>query len=184
MPTFPPDRFDAVPEDLERVGAHRAPKPRGRGWITFAWAALFSGLIVAVGVIGMFTINDRVSFENPFEAAPPAEETSTPVPTVEPTIDPSLDVVVLNGTQTDGLAGQVGDVLAEGGWTVGTRSNADSDIATTTVYYSEPGHEGAAKGVVEALGIGVIEESTAFVIEGAPPRLVVVVGGDYTPPSE
>lgn len=180
MPTFAPDRFDEVPGDLHRVGAHRAPKKRGRGWITFAWAALATGLIVAAGVTAMFVINDRVSFENPFA---PETPTPTPVatPTIAPTVDPAQTVVVLNGTQTEGLAGTVGDQLAAAGWNVTTRSNADSDVETTTIYYSDPTQEGAAKGVVESLGAGGIQLSDAFVIEGAPARLVVVIGADFAP---
>ncbi|BDI23730.1 LytR C-terminal domain-containing protein [Herbiconiux sp. L3-i23] len=181
MPTFAPDRFDEVPEDLHRVGAHRAPKKRGRGWITFAWAALATGLIVAAGVTAMFVINDRVSFENPFAASTPTPEPSA-TPTIAPTIDPAQTVVVLNGTQTDGLAGQVGDQLVAAGWNVTTRSNADSDVDATTVYYSDPTQEGAAKGIVETLGAGRIQLSDAFVIEGVP-RLVVVIGADFGAPA-
>jgi len=181
MPTFPPDRFDAVPEELQRVGAHRAPKKRGRGWIAFAWAALFTGLIVAVGVAAMFVINDRVSFDNPFTAQPVAETPIIEEPVVEPTLDPAVEVVVLNGTQTDGLAGQVGDLLVSQGWTVGTRTNAEAEISETTVYYSDAGHEGAALGVVAALGMGRIQLSDAFVIEGLPPRIVVGIGADFAP---
>lgn len=180
MPTFPPDRFDEAPADLHRVGAHRAPKRRGRGWIAFAWAALATGLIVAVAVVAMFVINDSVSFENPFggeEAVP--SETIPPTPTVEPTVDPAANVVVLNGTETDGLATSVGDLLASQGWTVGTRGNAaTTDVAATTVYYSDAAQEGAAKGLVQGLGIGTIVLSDAFVVPDQV-RLVVVVGADY-----
>jgi hypothetical protein len=181
MPPFAPDRFDAVPEDLQRVGAHRAPKRRGRGWVTFAWAALATGLVVAAGVVAMFVINDRVSFDNPFGTSTPTP-TPTPTPTVEPTVDPAASIIVLNSTQTEGLAGTVGDLLAGQGWTVTSRGNADSEIAETTVYYSDPAQEGAARGLVQALGVGDIQLSDAFALEGQV-RIVVVIGTDYVPPA-
>ncbi|MFD1714542.1 LytR C-terminal domain-containing protein [Amnibacterium flavum] len=182
MPTFPPDRFDEAPADLHRVGAHRAPKRRGRGWIAFAWAALATGLIVAISVVGMFIINDNVSFENPFGGASTPIPTETPIPTIEPTVDPAANVVVLNGTLTDGLANSVGDLLVSRGWTVATRGNASaSDVATTTVYYSDPSQEGAAKGIIQSLGVGSIALSDAFVVPDQV-RLVVVVGADYPLP--
>ena len=49
----PRDRFDDVPADLARVGAHRAPARRGRGFVTFAWAALATGALVGAGVLGL-----------------------------------------------------------------------------------------------------------------------------------
>lgn len=183
MPSFAPDRFDEVPADLDRVGAHRAPKKKGRGWVAFAWAALATGLIVAAGVFAMFTINDRVVFENPFTAASTATPEITPTPTVEPTIDPSQTVVVLNSTQTDGLATQVGDQLAAAGWNVVTRGNADTEIPSTIVYYSDATQEGAAKGIVQSLGIGTTMLSDVFIVEGVP-RIVVVIGSDYVPAAE
>jgi hypothetical protein len=183
MPSFAPDRFDEVPADLHRVGAHRAPKKKGRGWVTFAWAALATGLIVAAGVAAMFTINDRVSFENPFVAATTPSPEVTPTPTVEPTIDPSQTVVVLNSTQTDGLATEVGDQLAAAGWNVVTRGNADTEIPSTIVYYSDAAQEGAAKGIVQSLGAGTTMLSDVFIVEGVP-RIVVVIGSDYVPAAE
>lgn len=184
MPTYPPDRFDTQPEDLTRVGAHRAPRRRGRGFVTFAWAALATGVLVGAGVVGMFVINDRVSFENILGASSQEETPSaTPTPTLEPTVDPAANVVVLNGANTDGLANLAGDVLAGAGFTVTTRGDADSEVPTTTVYYSDPSQEAVAKGIVQALGMGDIQESTAFVIEGQAPRIVVVLGTDYIPAS-
>src|SRR4051812_48891939 len=146
MPTYPPDRFDRPPADLQRVGAHRAPRP-ARGWITFAWAAVATAILVGLGVLAMFVINDRVAF-NPFGSSAPtvtAEPTTTP--TVQPTLDPSVNVIVLNGTTVAGLAGQVGDALAGQGWTVGSRSNATTqDVKTSAIYYGDPSLEGAARG--------------------------------------
>ena len=53
MAKYPRDQFDDIPVDLARVGAHRAPVKAGRGWITFAWAALFTGIFVVGGLAGL-----------------------------------------------------------------------------------------------------------------------------------
>lgn len=179
MPTtYPPDRFDRPPADLQRVGAHRAPRPGGRGWIVFAWAALATGVLVGLGVLAMFVINDRVAFDSPFAPAtetPAASET----PEVQPTTDPTVNVVILNGTAVDGLAASAGDVLTAAGWTVGSRSNADaSDVKTTVIFYTDASQEGAAKGLAAALGDVEIRLSDQFVVEGDN-RITIILGADY-----
>ncbi|HEY8588683.1 MAG TPA: LytR C-terminal domain-containing protein [Naasia sp.] len=172
----PEDRFDRPPADLQRVGAHRTPRPAGRGWVAFAWAALATGVLVGLGVFAMFVINDRVSFTGggaiPTETAPAA-------PTVQPTIDPSVNVVLLNGTDVGGLAARAGDLLVAQGWTVGARSNATvTDVQSTVVYYTDASQEGAALGISQALGGVATQLSDRFVVEGES-RITVVLGFDY-----
>ncbi|WP_210479560.1 LytR C-terminal domain-containing protein [Naasia sp. SYSU D00948] len=181
MPTFPPDRFDRPPTDLQRVGAHRAPRPGGRGWVVFLWAVVATGVLIGVGVLAMFAINNRVVF-NPF-AGSSTTTTPTPTPTVQPTLDPSVTVIVLNGTTVDGLAGQVGDLLVEQGWTVGARSNASSqDVQASMIYYTDPAQEGAALGLSAALNNVPIQQSDAYLVPGES-RITVVLGADYTAPA-
>ena len=40
MANFPTDQFDELPDNVDRVGAHRGPKVKGRGWIFLGWAVL------------------------------------------------------------------------------------------------------------------------------------------------
>jgi hypothetical protein len=181
MPTYPTDRFDRPPADLQRVGAHRAPRPAGRGWVTFAWAAAATCVLIGLGVLAMFVINDRVSFNNPFGGAPkPSATTTQSAPaTVQPTVDPSVMVIILNGAGIDGLAGQVGDLLASQGWTVAAKSNAaTSDVQTSTIFYTDPSQEGAARGLSAALNGMPIQLSSQFLVEGEN-RITVVLGADY-----
>jgi hypothetical protein len=65
MPKYPRDRFDEVPRDLERVGAHRSEPRRGRGWVVVAWAALATGLLVGAGVVALGVLNDSFQFVAP-----------------------------------------------------------------------------------------------------------------------
>jgi hypothetical protein len=178
--SFPKDRFDVVPDDLERVGAHRAPKRRGRGWIWLAWCVLATVVLVAAGVIALFSVNGNLEGKLPFGDSPSATPTatSTPTPTIVPTVNPSLNVTVLNGTQTAGLAGSVTDKLTAAGWQNVTAANAsETDLTKTYVYYSAPENQAAALGLAQSIPGATVQQSDAYVETGA--DLTVVLGSDY-----
>lgn len=188
MADSPTDRFDDIPDALGRVGAHRAPAPRGRGWVVVAWAALASGALVLAGLYGLSLISDRVTFPLPGlgtgepTAEPTAPPTSAP-PSIEPITDPALaalppgfTITVLNGTEVDGLGSTARDLLVAPGWPVGTvTAAAQTDLPDTVVYYSDPALEGVAAGMVALLGAGAIELSDAF--PGAP--ITIALGTDF-----
>ncbi|RUQ99027.1 LytR C-terminal domain-containing protein [Labedella endophytica] len=191
--SHPRDRFDAKsPTEPVRVGAHRAPERRGRGWIAFAWAAAATVVLVIVGIVGLQLITDRLDLDAVF---PQQEESqaASPSATAEPSpavVDPAALVTVLNGTETAGLAADAVEQLAADGWSQNIAvSNADqTDVATTIVYYQDASQEGAARGLAESLGVGAITLSDDFAIdaaEGEEPilQLVVVLGDDYVPPA-
>jgi hypothetical protein len=188
MASFPKDRFDDLPRDAARVGAHRAPKRRGRGWIAFAWAALATGVLVVGGLVVMervFGIDNGITLWAP--AATPTP-TPTPTPTAEPITDPTLidpalqlRVSILNASGTAGAQNTVGDQLAGGGWPVGSRVNAAEVEERTMVYYSDPSLEGLARGLVVVLGIGDIQLVDPATFPSQP--LVVAVGSDYFAPA-
>ncbi len=177
---YPRDRFDDMPDGLQRVGAHRAPRPKGRAWIAVAWAALTVVVLVGAGIFGLSLVSGSISFHGaPNSAAGTSTPTSTPTPTIVPTVDPSLSVNVLNGTTTAGLGTKVKGVLTTAGWKVGAVANADQqNITKTVVYYSDPKNQAAALGVAGSLPGATIEASQAFADTGA--DLTVVVGSDYT----
>lgn len=204
MANSPSDRFDEVPENLLRTGAHRAPARAGRGWIKFAWAALFTGILVAVGLFGLAVVGGSVVL--PFNEAsgtssstatpsvtPDASATpsSTPTPTATPTptsaINPALSITVLNGTRTAGLAALVGDNLVKLGWTgasatLGARGNvtAGVPVRSTVVYYNSAANAGAARAMLASLKVGTAQLSTQY------PKspLTIVVGTDYVAPAK
>ncbi|MFT7712086.1 LytR C-terminal domain-containing protein [Clavibacter tessellarius] len=187
MPSHAPDRFDDVPGDLSRVGAHRAPRPRHHRFRAFAWAALATGLLVGLGVVGLFVIDDRVSFTDIIPNDSASEEAAAPTeaPTVAPTTVPGMVVTVLNGTRTSGLSAKAATSVQASGWKIGSRLNASTnDIATTTVYYYDAADEGAARGLVAQLGVGDVQQSEQFrPAQGTPAaqaaRLTAVLGADY-----
>jgi len=196
----PSDRFDTIPADLHRTGAHRGARRKGRGWIAFAWAALATGVIVAAGVITLAVINDSIKFDDLLGGTTASTPTPTPTPTPEvtPVLDPAVTVTVLNGTETVGLAANVGEAMRDAGWAgIGSTANASAtDFKTTTVYYVDPAQEAAALGLADSLfakatadasanGVTLsitsirVEQSDQF--QGA--QLTVVLGADFVEPS-
>lgn len=193
---YPKDSFDTLPHALDRVGAHRAPARKGRRWMALWWALAATAVLIAIGVFGLSVLNERLKPD--LSALVPATPTPTPTataapgpkptaspaptPTVEPTVDPDLTVAVLNGTLTIGLAGSVGDTLGSDGWAVVTLADAaTSDIPETTVYYTDAGQEGAARGIAKSLPGSSILLANDFADSAA--DLTVVVGNDYQPAS-
>ncbi|MBC7725867.1 MAG: LytR C-terminal domain-containing protein [Burkholderiaceae bacterium] len=184
------DRFDDIPDGLDRVGAHRAPPKPGRGWIGFAWAALTTGILVGLGVLALSVFTDSITNLNlPFSpetsTAAPADPAETTAAAVTPALDPAIAITVLNGTPVEGLANTVGDALVADGWEgaaigVGSRSSAAvTDITATIVYYVDAADEAAALAVVETLGVGEARLSTDY--PSSP--MTVLIGSDYTPPT-
>jgi hypothetical protein len=187
MARFDSDRFDDIPTHLGRVGAHRAPRRRGRAIIAIAWAALASGVLVVGGLWGLSIISDRVSFEIPgfgtAEPMPTPTESPSPTPTADPITDPALaelpegfTITILNGSGIDGLGTIARDLLTAPGWPVGTVTSAgQDDLAETVVFYSDPALEGVARGMTVLLGTGDVELSDAF--PGAP--ITITLGADF-----
>ena len=189
MASYPKDRFDNLPDDLVRVGAHRGPKKRGGGWIGFAWAALAT-LVLIVG--GLFFLNRFIGLDLglPFlEPAPVATPTPTPIPTAEPVTDPTtidpargIKIDVFNGSPTAGTQNTIADQLRALGWTVGSALPASAkDVETTNVYYTDPANEDVARGVAIAIGTGEIRLVVPEDFPGAP--ITVVLGADFPVPA-
>ena len=172
----PRDRFDDVPTDLARVGAHRAPARRGRGLATFGWAALATGVLVGAGVLGLSVIERGVSTTGDGGTASSAAAAAAPAAT----IDPNASVVVLNATKTSGLAASAAGIAKSDGWKVASTANADTQgVKVSTVYYGDKAAQGAALGLAKSLGIGRTQQSDRFDVQGKV-RLTVVLGSDFT----
>ena len=181
---YPRDRFDEIPDDLHRVGAHRAPRPKGRGWIAVGWAALATVVLIGAGVFGLSLVSGSISFHgspntNGAPSSTTATATSTPTPTVVPTVDPSLSVNILNGTTTEGLGAKASDALTAAGWKIGAVANADNtNVAATVVYYADPAKQAAALGVAQSLPGATVQQTQDFADTAA--DLTVVLGSNYT----
>lgn len=190
MANFPRDQFDDIPDDLQRVGAHRAPAKKGRGWLAFLWAVLATVVLVAGGLFTLSRLDSKFSLDLPIFSQETPTPTPTPTPTAEPVTDPStldedlrkaLTISVLNATPTPGLAEVAGDQIEDADWPDPARANAsERDREETIIYYNGEEYEGVARGLALLLGTGKVELSEAF--PGA--IVTVVLGTDYVPPAE
>jgi hypothetical protein len=185
MAAYPKDRFDQLPEDLKRIGAHRGPKKKGGGWAAFALALLATGVLIFGGLWGLSKFVGVDVGLPIFQAEPEVTPTPKPTPTADPVLDPTtvdparlIDVTVLNGTPTAGLENSVGDALAAVGWVVEARAPAgEKNIEKTVVYYSDPLNEDVARGVVVSLGKGEIRLVSPETFPAS--ALTAVIGLDY-----
>jgi len=188
MASYPKDRFDELPDDIERIGSHRGPQRRGRGWIGFAWALLATGVLVVGGLFALSQyLDDDLGipfFASPEEPTATPEPTETVTPLTDPTtLDPARDITidVLNGTPESGLQTTIFDELTTAGWPTGSAAPASArDIEDTYIYYSNEADEDVAAGLVIALGHGEIRLIEADVFPGA--QVTIVIGTDYLAP--
>ena len=184
MANFRTDQFDSFPDHVDRVGAHRGPKVKGRGWITFAWAVLATAVLVVGGLYVLSIFDSQVKFGLGGTTAQSSPTPSgTPAPVITPITDPksiasrNITVTVLNGTDIVGLQTQAATKLTDAGWTVSTTANSTSTaIKTTTVYYSDATNIDVAEGIQGLLNAQDIQFSNAF--PGSP--ITVVVGSDFS----
>jgi LytR cell envelope-related transcriptional attenuator len=93
-------------------------------------------------------------------------------------IQPSdIDVAVLNGTATAGLAATYGDKVEGKEFNLGTVSNTDQSFATSVVMF-ERGHAPEARKVGKQLGISKVELMSSEVKSAAAGADVAVVVGE------
>jgi len=187
--TFPRDRFDDLPADSGRVGAHRAENPRLRGWIVFLWAAIATLVLIIAGIFATLVVSGRISL-GPDDAPAPIVSAEPTTPAV---VDTSYSVVVLNGTPDNGLAAAARDQIVAAGWsgdTVETGNSDSTDFADTTIYYRLASDEAAAEGLAQTIGGAQIAQSDFLQPTDDPntpddesdvKRLIVVIGLDRAP---
>ncbi|MDP3209310.1 MAG: LytR C-terminal domain-containing protein [Rhodoglobus sp.] len=190
MAKNPKDRFDQVPHDFARIGAHRGPKRKGRGWIGLAWSLLAIAVLVFGG---LFTVGKVLGIDLGipiFAPAPTPTPTPTPIKTASPVLDPTtidqvareIKIDVLNGSPSVGLEDTVGAQLAALGWRMGTFAAASQrDVEDTFVYYSDPANEDVARGLVLAIGAGEIRFVPVETFPGA--TVTIVLGADFPVPT-
>jgi hypothetical protein len=179
--TYPRDRFDEIPHDVARVGAHRAENPRIRGGVVFLWAAAAAVVLTVAGIFGALVVSGRVSFGPP-EAAP----TAAPEPEVTPVVDTSYPVLVLNATPQEGLATQVRETIINAGWAadqVNAGGAGSTDFPTTTIFYVAEADEAAARGLADVIGGAQVAQSDQYLppdSNGDSKQLTAVLGLDRT----
>lgn len=180
MPTNPVqrDRFDDIPADHSRVGAHRAENPRTRVGLLLLWSVVGAIVLFLAGVLAMLIITDRISL---FGSDEPGPVVSTSAPAAA--VDTSYSVLVLNAAGDPARTDPVKAEVIAAGWApeaITTTNAEQSDFPTSTVYYATPEDEKAARGLAAALGITSVVESSAYEPTGQDgvKQLTVVIGVD------
>jgi len=191
MATTPRDRFDDLPDELVRVGAHRAPAKRGRGWIVLAWAALATGVLVVGGLYGLSRVNPSISFELPPIGGGPADPGVTPsaAPRPEPITDPALadpnvpvSFSVLNASPVDEAETAAVTQIQSANWErVDSGVASVRDVEQTTIYYNGAQYEAVALGMAQILGSDPARVVNSDAYPGYP--ITIVLGADYAPPA-
>ncbi|MCZ2817623.1 LytR C-terminal domain-containing protein [Modestobacter sp. VKM Ac-2984] len=191
----PPARPEAVPARPGPGDLHTDEVPRGprRGV-----QGLLAVVVLTLVVLGVWTFTgpgtEETSAQTPLptasEPAPAVSSVPESVPapeavSAEPVGPVFAPVTVLNSTSITGLAGSIGDQFAAAGWEViGTAGSPVSDVATTTVYYSEGDtvQQQAAAQLVEQFPDVTGPVARYFEVPGvADPGLVVVATGNWRP---
>jgi hypothetical protein len=182
MATFPPDQFDNLPDDIDRVGAHRGPKVKGRGWISFGWAVLATVVLVVAGLFVLQVLDGGINFTGTIPQAS-STPTSTPTPVITPVTDPTtikarkITVAILNGTSTNGLEHTAAAKLKDLHWNVtSTAVASETTIKKTVVYYSLAANKDVALGVAQDLGLKTVLLTSVY---PATP-ITVVLGSDFS----
>ncbi|GHE12313.1 LytR C-terminal domain-containing protein [Klenkia taihuensis] len=159
-------------------------------------AALVAVVVVALVLLGFWAYQrpgaDESAASTPTSASSaPATSTSAQPTTAAPTTAAPAGpvyapVTVLNATDVDGLAGDIGGVLSAGGWEVrGESTYPEQDVAVTTVFYTagDATQQAAAATLQEQFPDIVGGPSERFFdVDGEPdPGLVVVATGSWQP---
>jgi hypothetical protein len=160
------------------------PPQHRRSRVPFAVAgvlvAVFAVILIATQ-IGGGDSNDTASNTNK-SAARAKRDTKTPSTAPRnPEINrPAVNVSVLNGTDTSGLAKVVGDQLVQAGFTSTTTGNRNdgTNHAESTVYYAA-GNKLEAQEVAKELKIKAVKEADEQTLAaGGSVPVIVVLGAD------
>ncbi len=153
-------RRERLSERTSSIGA-RVAEPR---WL----AAIFVVLVLVVGGIA-YTL---LSGSDDSASGKKGKQAATKVAPSE------IDVTVLNGTATAGLAATYGDKVDRKGFNLGAVSNTDQSFATSVVMF-ERGHAPEARKVAKQLEISKVELMSSEVkAASAGADVAVVVGED------
>lgn len=169
------DRFDDVPRDRNRVGAHRAENPRLRMGVVLLWAALAAVLLFVVGVVGMLALQQRQSA--------PAPQSSSDIAQTAGNVDTTYTVLVLNASGDDTRGGEIEQKLRDAGWAEGDILPVTADeqgFETTTVFYVDDADREAAVGLAQLVGAREVQQDGTYAEAqgGEKSPLTVVIGVD------
>lgn len=157
-----------------------------RAGVVVFWSFVSIIVLVAVGIFGTLVYTGRIALF----PEPEPTTTTAPVEEVAPVVDTTYPVLILNATPQRGLANTMRDTVIGAGWTAEAVSAGEAgsqDFATTTVFFTAPEDEGAARGLADVIGGADVELSDAYPGAVGPdgvaaPQLTIVIGADRVTP--
>jgi len=204
MSSMPPggleDRY-TVPLEANRRGAHRArPNPLTGtlpvvavavvviAVIAGAFVLLGSGLLPSRSTSASSSVAGALPRPSNLPTGPVGATGPLPGANISPTgpsattqAQSSVKLVVLNSTNTTGLAKKAAAALQAKGWTVLRTGNfTGSGVTKTTVFYAQSAEAATANEVATDLGVGTTnttKQSSTVATSG----ITVVLGTDYHP---
>ena len=162
------------------VGMHR-PKPSR--WKN-VWP--FLAILVIVPALGWAAATALSRQQTTTPGSTPTAVSTAPSSSASPTAAPTADapapapaepdhgavIQVLNGTGTQGYAGQQAQILNQAGYAGTSAANADGwTTQTSTVFYEDPRMEGTAKDIASKLGISSVRQESGL----GDPDIVVIL---------
>jgi hypothetical protein len=145
----------------------------------------FTVIVIAVAIVLLLSAGgDTPPKDNTLGNAtpPPAATKPPPAPSASAVDRRATKIVVLNGTFQTGLAASVASKIEDKGFTILSKpTNADQQVATTTVSYAS-GHKPGALLVAKIVGVSADAvkpaDANASVAAGPDADVVVIIGAD------
>jgi hypothetical protein len=157
---FPLDEFDNLPAHGGRHRIRRTGLDRVREFLRIM---LFAVVVAGVGFFALTWADSSNIFQG-----------SVPKPTAAADVTKGYSVTVLDGTETDGLAGTLGHKILDAGYTIVTADNAANKAAKTEIYYSNVDYKATAQALTAIVGKYPLKLSTQY-----PDAITIVLGADY-----
>jgi hypothetical protein len=183
-PPISPTPLDVPPRQPREVTLTDRDSGRSPSRIGVIVGGVFTVLVIAIAIVLLLSAGgDDPTPKTAGTSSPPAaSKPPPPAPGVKPVNRRATKIVVLNGTFQTGLAASVASKIEDKGFTILSKpTNADQQVATTTVSYAS-GNKPAALLVAKIVGVsaGAVKpaDANASVAAGPDADVVVITGGD------
>lgn len=157
---FPLDEFDQLPAHGGRHRIRRTGVDRAREFFRYMIMAV---VVASTGFVALTWADSGNIFNG-----------SVPKPTVAADSTKGYPIAVLDATETDGVAGDLGHKILDAGWTVVSAADAEDKADKTVVYYSNVDYQATAKELLAVVGKYPLELSTDY-----SDAITIVLGADY-----
>lgn len=157
---FPLDEFDQLPAHGGRHRIRRTGVDRAREFFRYM---VMAAIVASASFITLTWADSGNIFTG-----------SVPKPTFVADSTKGYPIAVLDATDTEGIAGELGHKILDAGWTIVSASNAEDKADKTVIYYSNVDYQATAKELIAVVGKFPLELSTDY-----SDAVTIVLGADY-----